>query len=372
MTPKLTAWAALLLLASCGPPPAPVVEGPAPPAPASGEPSARPAEAPPGRQPPRVVAIGGVEITALEQLYATSAEGSPDRPRLLRRLAEDYVALETAALRDNQPEVAEQARRKAIERYTTLVTEHPSFCSSGDKGCGDEVLFRLAYEHEQAREMDEARKHYLEIIKRWPASRYAPNAYLGIAEMFFDEAARDPSKLAAAEKAYGEVLRFPPPDNKVAGYAQYKLAYVHWNKGNFGRALDEMSKAIEVSEAYPTLPISSKLAREARRDLVPIYAAGGDPAKAYDYLAARSGDKPGETERLHAMLEALAQAYVDTGKPESAVEVDLDWLRRGAGPKACAVVGQIDKLTAGSSKALLKASASAPLMKARVGCAAAP
>ena len=95
----------------------------------------------------------------------------------------------------------------------------------------DEVLFHLAHEHEQDREPAEARKVYREIIKSWPLSRYLPHAYLAFAEMYFDEGVRDPPKLALAEKAYLEVLRFPPPDNTVAGYAHYKLAYVHFNRG---------------------------------------------------------------------------------------------------------------------------------------------
>jgi tetratricopeptide (TPR) repeat protein len=372
---KIPALAASLLLAACAPQPPPIPEVATPPA--AAETTARPASAPPDPSPERLV--GGAEIDVLERLYAATAKTSPDRPKLLRRLAEDYVWLEVAAQRDGRQAVAEQARRKAIERYTILATEHPSFCSGGGKGCIDEVLFHLAYEHEQAREMDEARRWYREIITAWPQSRYVPNAYLAFAEMFFDQAANDPSKLAEAEKAYQEVLRYPPPDNKVAGYAHYKLGFVCWNKGDMARALDQMAKAIEVSTAHPELPMSPKLAKEARRDLVPIYVAAGDPAKAYDFLAAKSGDKPGEREHLYAMLEALAQAYLDAGKPEGAVAVSLAWLGRGAGPKTCAVVKSIDAAIAAPSgnpgqraKAQLAASASTPLMKARVECATAP
>ena len=140
-----------------------------------------------------------------------------------------------------------------------------------------------------------------------------------------------------------------------------------------------MSRAIEVSEASPKLPIAARISREARRDLIPIYAAGGDPTKAYDFLAAHSGDRPGKTEQLHGMLEALVQAYVDTGKPETAVEIYVDWLSHGAGPKTCAAVKGIDAVIARAAsvpgvhaKVQLAASASAPLMKARVECASTP
>jgi tetratricopeptide (TPR) repeat protein len=237
------------------------------------------------------------------------------------------------------------------------------------------VLFYLAHEHQQDGAPDEARKVYLDLIKGWPLSRYLPTAYVALADMYFDEATRDPAKLALAEKAYKEALRRSPAEHP---YVHYKLGFVHWNKGDFAQAMAEMLKAIEASEATAKPPQISPIAREARRDLVPLYAAGSDAAKAYDFFAAHSGDKPGETERLHAALEALVRVYVDTGKLEEAAEVYVDWLSRGAGAKACALVTGIDGVVAraaGSPGVLAKVQrttqASAPLMKARVECAAA-
>jgi tetratricopeptide (TPR) repeat protein len=241
------------------------------------------------------------------------------------------------------------------------------------------VLYALAHEHELAHEPDQALQAYREIVKRWPLSRYLPDAYLAFAEAAFEDATSDPGKLALAERAYQEVLRFPLPDNKVAGYARYKLAHVHWNRGDSAKALAEMTRVIEISEQHPGLPNAARLAREARRDLIPIYAAGGDPARAYDFLATRSGDKPGESDKLHALLETLAEAYLDVGKLDAAAEVYVDWLSRGAGNKTCAVVKGIDAVlgraagkpgTTARIQAIL--AASAPLMKARVACAAAP
>ncbi len=163
-------------------------------------------------------------------------------------------------------------------------------------------------------------------------------------------------------------------DESGEAYAHYKRAYVHFNRGDTARALDEMTKAIEASDAQ-TKPDLSQLAREARRDLVPIYAAAGDPSRAYDFLAARSGDRPGKSERLHAMLDALAKSYVDCGRPDAAMELHLDWLSRGAGPQTCAVVKQIDAVLAHvaampqqRARVQWTAAGSAPLMKARLQC----
>ncbi|MBM4362952.1 MAG: hypothetical protein FJ104_09750, partial [Deltaproteobacteria bacterium] len=53
------------------------------------------------------------EISGLERLYASTRKKSPDRPQLVRRLAEGYVELEAAANRDKiQGEVdADDAKR---------------------------------------------------------------------------------------------------------------------------------------------------------------------------------------------------------------------------------------------------------------------
>jgi hypothetical protein len=137
-----------------------------------------------------------------------------------------------------------------------------------------------------------------------------------------------------------------------------------------------MVQAIEVAEANPNQ--TAGVAEEARRELVSIYAGGGDPSQAYDLLAAHSGDRPGANERLHGALEALVSAYSRAGKPDEAMELAVDWLSRGAGTKTCAVVKTIDAVLEDAARRgrararmLSTAAASAPLMKARVECASA-
>ncbi|MCK6592368.1 MAG: hypothetical protein L6Q76_32855, partial [Polyangiaceae bacterium] len=114
------------------------------------------------------------EIQGLESLFESTPRNAPDRPKLLRRLAEDYVELESAAFRDKiEAETgADEARRRndskraaalkaeaskadkilvaargaAIKFYTKLKDEHPKYCESTSAsdptkstGCADEV-----------------------------------------------------------------------------------------------------------------------------------------------------------------------------------------------------------------------------------------
>jgi TolA-binding protein len=318
------------------------------------------------------------QIPGLEQILAGTDPRSPERPAILWRLAEAYAKI-AAAVDRSKPEGqdrARQARSRAIDHYRTLAAEHPRFCAGSNRGCGDEVLFYLAYELEQAGERAAAQKAYLELIKGWPQSRYVPNAYLGFGEAYFEEAQGDASKLALAEQAYRMVLRYPPPDNKVAGYARYKLGFVLWNKGDPAGGLAEMIQVLDLAERYPQLPGMPQLAKAARHDMIPLYAMSGHPAKAYDLFAAHSGDRPGEQKQLHRMLEEMAEAYSDTGKPDTAVQLCLDWLDRGAGASACAVVKRIDAIVARAGGAPARAHAlaagSAALAKARADCAAGP
>src|SRR5262249_7687152 len=161
----------------------------------------------------------------LESLFATTPKNAPDRPQLARRLAENYVELESAAFRDkteagikadsmkNNPgeagkakqsaaaaaQMMDRARKKAIEYYTLLKTGYPNYSQM------DEVLYYLAYEYEQAQDLNNARKVYYELIQKAPQSKYIPNAYLAFGELFFNEAQGDPSKWDLAAGAYQEV-----------------------------------------------------------------------------------------------------------------------------------------------------------------------
>jgi tetratricopeptide (TPR) repeat protein len=318
------------------------------------------------------------EIQGLESLFSSTPKSSQDRPKLMRRLAEGYVELESAAFRDkteagmkadeakakgsgNVAAFREEAgkadkilaasRQAAIKYYTNLKNQFPKWCQTSaadptkSTGCGDEVLYYLAYEYEQANQLDDARKVYLELIQSWPASKYIPNAYLAFGELFFNEAQGDPSKWALAEQSYTEVTKYPPPDNKVWGYAHYKLGYVYWNKGDFARALSEFKKTIEYGVQYASLPNADQLATSARRDMIPVYALAGDPKRAYDFIKPLSGDGGGGTEKTFKLMDDLGQNYLDTGHYPEGIALYQDLKNRDRGPKFCVYQGHITEAT---------------------------
>ena len=297
------------------------------------------------------------EITGLERLYRRTRKKSPDRPQLVRRLAEGYVELASAANRDKtQSEIdAENAKKKrnrgaydksrgeaakakkimksarenAIKYYSVFKKDFPTYSKI------DEVLYYLAYEYEQNQDLDNARKVYYELIQKAPKSKYVPNAYLAFGELFFVEAMADPGKWALAAEAYKQVLKYPPPENKVWGYAHYKLGYVAWNKGEYPDAIQEFKDVIEYSFKYPELPSAKQLGKAARRDLIPVYAVAGKPDRAYNFFKPLSGDKGGQDEKTIEMMNELGLGYLDTGHYPEAIVLYHDLMSRDKGERYC-------------------------------------
>ncbi len=319
------------------------------------------------------------EIQGLERLFETTAKNKPDRPQLARRLAEAYVELESAAFRDkvqaemkrdelkktnptaagqqqtqaNQADaVMKAARKKAIEYYHIIVKEYPNY------GQLDEVLYYLAYEYEQANDLKNARAVYYDLIKKAPQSKYIPNAYLAFGELFFNEAQGDPSKWDLAAQAYTEVTKYPPPQNKVYGYAWYKLGYVFWNKGELDKALNAFKKTIDFGVAYPQLPGATKLADSARKDVIPVYALKGDPAQAYNFMRNISGDSAGSNEKTFRMMDELGTNYLDTGHYPEAIILYKDLMTRDKSGRHCVYQAHITEATmamkSGNKDAIVK------------------
>jgi tetratricopeptide (TPR) repeat protein len=307
---------------------------------------------------PRVRALLISEIQGLESLYGTTPRNSPDRPQIMRRLAETYVELESAAFRDKTEaeikknktdadkaaKVLAASRQNAIKYYGMMKDQYPSYSKL------DEVLYYLAYEYEQAQDIPNALKVYHELIQKAPSSKYIPSAYLAFGELFFGQAQGDASKFELAKQAYSEVIKYPPPDNKMYGYAHYKLAYVAWNQGdldpnNYAKSLGHFRKAIEFGVQYANLPNSQQVALAARKDMIPVYALTGKPDKAFEFFQPLSGDKPNETPKTFKMLDDLGQNYLDTGHYAEAISLYQDLMKRDKGPKYCRYHAHISEAT---------------------------
>jgi len=297
------------------------------------------------------------EISGLERLYKATPRQSPDRAQLVRRLAEGYVELESAASRDkikadidadeskksknkpkydaatkeasNAQQIVVKSRDNAIKYYTRMKKDYPTYSKI------DEILYYLAYEYEQNKDLDHARAVYLELIEKAPNSPYIPNAYLAFGELFFVEAMGDPSKWELAAQAYKEVIKYKPPQNKVWGYAQYKLGYVYWNSGDYAQAIQQFKNVIEYGDKFADLPSAKLLQKSARRDILPVYAVAGKPSKAYNFFRPLSGDSGNSQEQTLQMLRDLGVNYYDTGHYDEAIVLYRDLMARDKSDHFC-------------------------------------
>jgi TolA-binding protein len=232
----------------------------------------------------------GLLVTSLQQLESllqTTPLRAPERPILLRRLAEDYDELANAMVREEaDAEVAhdearrgerqrteKQARKAAIEDYQTLASEYagaPSraFPQSPPAPYAeiDAVFYFLGLEYEATGDGDDARQAWYELVQKRPSSRLVSLAYLGFGETTFRNGSYDATQWPIVKGAYEKAVSFAQPGDMVAGYASYKLAHVDWRMGDLDGARAAFAKAVDFATSHADLPGASKLADAARRD----------------------------------------------------------------------------------------------------------
>lgn len=177
---------------------------------------------------PRERAIVVSELNALERLVDTGGKDSSDRVRLLHRMAEDYVELRTAAMRD-EPQLSGSeaehargqitgARTQAIAHYQLILDAYPAY------GSRDDVFFGLAIEYGWTGDLRRLRENLFLVIREAPRSRHVPLAYFVFGEMFYVEATGDPSKKPLAAAAFKEAARYPSPPNRAQCLSRERLA----------------------------------------------------------------------------------------------------------------------------------------------------
>ncbi|MEM6787920.1 MAG: hypothetical protein AAF715_10425 [Myxococcota bacterium] len=262
------------------------------------------------------------EIAEVEALLAATRRDHPDHPRILRRLAERYVELADGLSSQgaSTPARARRARRAAIRFYRRLHRSHPDYCRfprapRARRSCDDEVLYLWGLELERIGEATLAARRYRTLLMTSGArSPHAPAASLAAAEIAFDDARADATRWPAAARAYVAAIAHAPPGGTSWAYAHYKLGHVRWHQNDHRGALKAFFDALRAS---PT-----KALREAlRRDLIPVYARVGDPARAWVTFDALVGSGPAEPDATRRMVEALARRLLDTAQFEDAETV---------------------------------------------------
>jgi len=300
------------------------------------------------------------DVRALTSLAGVLRRDDPRRPVTLQRLADRYVTLaaetRTAALqadenaggvgwppRPAQPAVESdaplpeeppgaalripdrdavslarirpEARRlirladeytvRARAVYRQLVAEHPAAANA------DASLFALAEAERDLGEPDVQRRMLMVLLRQFPASADAADAYLVFAERFFELA-----DMANAAIAYERVLSFSGA--RVGPYARYKLAWVQFNVQDHAHALDTMVRAAHEARAaqQPQILVA------ALREIPMMFAAAhANSVRADDAQAVFARAADGDRDRVTRMMDVLQDHLRDEGRWREALDV---------------------------------------------------
>lgn len=174
---------------------------------------------------------------------------------------------------------------------------------------GDQEIFNRVKTLWDEGQQVEAIKACKELIKKYPTSKYVPDAYLMFAEYYFDNA-----KIDKALLAYKKVTEYR--DSKIYSYALYKMGWCYFNLNKFDKALAQFVGVVNYCDKQERATgEKSEMRVEALNDLTLAYsrAKGAKAAPAFFQKLA-----PNEAGQL---LSALAGMYFGDGKYKDAMEL---------------------------------------------------
>jgi tetratricopeptide (TPR) repeat protein len=250
-------------------------------------------------------------IAQLETLVQRFPDDSPRKPDLLFQLGEAYWE-KSKALRRAELEGAgdpkkvdhrssEAVRARAMDAYARLLKVYPRYPRR------DEVLFSLAYDLEDVGRGQEAVERYRALIRDFPGSRYAPDAWLELGNHAFDT-----GNLAVAQDAYQHAARIGSP--RVRSYAVYKLAWCDFNLGEFEAAREKLARVVDGSAGGSKTLLD--LRTEALVDLTRVYVRLDRPDDALAYFERNT---TGAERRK--LVTRLANTLAEAGALQGALKV---------------------------------------------------
>ncbi|MCX7944684.1 MAG: tetratricopeptide repeat protein [Deltaproteobacteria bacterium] len=210
----------------------------------------------------------------------------------------DLKACEKIKINTRQSELY---RKQALDIYEKIIKEYPDYPRK------DEVLFVLGYNLYEMGKKNEGVKYYWELIKKYPKSKYAPDAYLSLGEHFFNN-----NEVFKAVQAYEKALTFNDP--KITVVALYKLAWCDYNLGEYEKGIEKLKQVVAFAQKEGD-KTKIRLEREALNDLALFFSQVDAVDEAKDYW-----EKVAGRQKLKDLLKTLARVYDDQGKYDQAIK----------------------------------------------------
>lgn len=125
-----------------------------------------------------------------------------------------------------------------IALYNDLLARFPDYRHA------DAARYLLGYAYEEMDQKTEALASYQALVETYPNSRFLPEVYTRIGEIYFDENNAD--SLDKASKAYAKVLAFP--DSPYFDKAMYKLAWTYYRMDKLPEAVDRFIALVDFAD----------------------------------------------------------------------------------------------------------------------------
>lgn len=214
---------------------------------------------------------------AVKEVDAAMVKAKKHHPNLELRQAELLWELSRAQSILSGPEdkagmdKAEGHKRRALQIAEMIANGPTSFPKHA------EALFFTGFAQMELGKEVEGKKNLEKYLAMYPKHLHAPDAHRILGDTDFEA-----NRFAAAEARYKKILEFQ--ESGVVGYGLYKIGWCAYNSKNYSKALLALEQAILWADRWGKNDQVLTLEREARRDLISIYAEIGDAKKAPEYF----------------------------------------------------------------------------------------
>ncbi len=157
---------------------------------------------------------------------------------------------------------------QAISHYQIIIKKFPQYNAL------DEVLFNMAFAHEQRGEPDPAMKYFSLIVEKYKSSPLLPEVHMALGELYFMK-----QNYSESQKNYERVQDWP--NAPIAPIALYKSAWCSYNLKNTLEAISKIEKLLFQSRERPLI---SHIRTEARRDLALFFSEVGEIKNSISYF----------------------------------------------------------------------------------------
>ena len=176
----------------------------------------------------------------LAELYF---EKSADDFLVANRSYEDELVAFDEGARASEPEPPEPNYEQTIALHRALIAKFP------DYRLADAARYLLGYSYAEQQQPDEALQAYLQLVENHPSSRFLPEVWTRIGEIYFDRGGTENLELAIA--AYGEVSKFP--ESPYYHKALYKIAWTYYRLDRYDEAVDAFIALVDYADRQEEL-----------------------------------------------------------------------------------------------------------------------